>query len=233
MTWKTHLIGGSIAGVVVSAAAGTDYMESALIMSASMLGSVLPDIDQPNSRLSRSDSLIGLIAFVTSRFARHRGFTHTLIGAAVFGAIFYALSMLQGGTVESLVSFLTAYAVFIVLHATGSPLRPLAGWLALAAYAAGPAISDFLIERNLTLAIDIKTAVLVSCSIFAGALSHILYDCFNKGGVRFLYPFSRRNFRLMEIKTNTSGEFWFVASQIVILGIILAWWGLIKIERSI
>ena len=231
MTWKTHIIGGAIAGIAVCAASESTYAESALIMSASVLGSVLPDIDQPNSKICRSDSFVGLISFITSKFTKHRGFTHTIIGAALFGAIFYALAivevaMLQGGTQESLISFIAAYLVFILLHATGSPLKPLAGWLALAAYAAGPMIADMMVENSLTLGIDRRAALLVACGVTAGALSHVIFDAFNKGGVPILFPLSGKNYRIMEIRTNTVGEFWFIMIQICIFGVMLAVWGM-------
>lgn len=45
---------------------------------------------------------------------------------------------------------------------------------------------------------------------------------FNKGGVPLLWPISKKNYRLMEIKTNTAGEFWFITVQIIIMGLMFA-----------
>ena len=227
MTWKTHLIGGAQAGILVCAVSGASQGDSVAIISAAMLGSVLPDLDQPKSKLSQSDILVHVISSAISRSTKHRGVTHTFFGAALFGALFYALAMIQGGTEESLISFFAAFLTFVLLHGTGSPLKPLAGLFAIAVYMLfGPTIADMIYKNQLPLVInDIFVPVLCALGVFAGAASHIAYDAFNKGGVPILFPFSTKNYRLMDIRTNTAGEFWFIAVQIVILGLMLAGWG--------
>lgn len=225
MTWKTHLIGGAQAGLLTIAAikCGSDYTESLIVGSAAVLGSLLPDLDQPKSKLSRSDLLVGLVAhLITPRFTQHRGFTHTIPGATLIGGSFYLLSMLQGGGAEGLYAFFAALAVFVILHASDSPIKPLAGCISAAIYLSGPQIADLITESGLSVDLGKRSAMLCALGVFAGSLSHIWYDFFNKGGVPLLWPISKKNYRLMEIKTNTAGEFWFITVQIIIMGLMFA-----------
>lgn len=226
MTWKTHLIGGAQAGIVVCAASGATQTETVAIISASLLGSVLPDLDQPKSKLAQSDILVHVLSAVISKFTKHRGFTHTVFGAALFSVIFFALAMIQKGTEESLIAFFAAFFVFVLLHGTGSPFKPLAGVVAVVVYMSGPVISDLINEIDLSISVEDQAARLCAIGVFAGALTHILYDGFNRGGVPVLFPISRQNYRLMDIRTNTAGEFWFIAVQIVIMGVMLSLWGM-------
>ena len=193
MTYKTHLIGGAQAGLLTSMVVGGSYTESVLIVSAAMLGSVLPDLDQPKSKLCQSDVLVGLLSLAISRITKHRGFTHTLPGAALLGVPFYVLAVFQGGRsdTEGLFALLSAFVIFV------------------------------LIDAGLDLAGDSRLAMTMTVSVIAGAISHIFYDAFNKGGVPILWPVTKRNFRLMEIRTNTAGEFWFIVLQIILLGLML------------
>ena len=225
MTWKTHLIGGAQAGVIVGFAANGTYAETALVVSAALLGSVLPDIDQPGSKLARADSLVGTVSFIVSKFTKHRGFTHTILGSFVIAALFYALAMVQGGSEGSLIAFFSAYLVFIFLHGTGGPLKAIAGWLAIAAYIFSPRLLLFLSENDMSLSVDKRAAFLCAMGIFAGCLSHMVYDSANKGGVAWLWPLSGKKIKMLSIKTNTIGELWFIAFQIVVLGLLAVFFG--------
>lgn len=224
MTWKAHLIGGAQAGLLTIAAlkCGSDYTETLIVGSSAVLGSLLSDLDQPKSKLSRSDVFVGLISHLTAKFTKHRGFTHTVPGAALFGGIFYLLSMLQGGGAEGLYAFFAALAVFVILHASDSPIKPLAGCISAAIYLSGPQIAGLITESGLSVDLGRRSAMLCALGVFAGSLSHIWYDFFNKGGVPLLWPISKKNYRLMEIKTNTAGEFWFITVQIIIMGLMFA-----------
>ncbi len=220
MTWKTHLIGGAQAGVLLACAAGGSAVDSAVIASAALLGSVLPDIDHSRSKLSRGDSLVGLLSRLTTKFTRHRGFTHTIPGAFLFGLLFYALAMFRTER-QSLISFFAAFAVFFIIHMGGGRASRFAGWIAVAVYAAGPQIATLLTEHSIKINVNGRSAWLCAAGIIAGCASHILFDLFNKGGIMLLWPFSKKTVRLMKIKTNTAGEFWFAAAQILVLALIL------------
>ena len=221
MTWKTHLIGGAQVGVILAAALGGDATNSAVVVSCSMLGSVLPDIDHPGSKLARSDGLVRLSSGLISKVTKHRGFTHTLPGAAVFAVVFFLLAMLRSEK-EGLVSFFAALAIFLAFHLTGDALRYLAGWFAAGIYLFGPCVAEAYASHSLDFGLDKHAAYLCAVGIFAGCLVHIAYDCFNKGGVMLLYPLSRKTFSLAGIKTNTAGEAGFAMIQVLILAVLIA-----------
>lgn len=221
MTWKTHLIGGAQVGVLLAYANNGTVSESAIIIGSSMIGSLLPDIDHTRSRICRTDSLAGLISHLLSKFTKHRGFTHTIFGALTFAIIFYGLAVFKTEK-ESLISMASAVGVFLFIHAFAGALRPIAGWLSVTAYAMGPQIASLATDHNISFSINEHSALLCSIGIFAGCMSHILYDAFNKGGIMFLFPFSRKNYRLLEIRTNTAAEMLFNAVQVVVLASIIA-----------
>ena len=93
MTWKTHIIGGVQSGVILAGAYGGKPAESSLLIGAAVLGSLLPDIDHEKGKLAQSDAIAGLAAKTVCRFTKHRGFTHTVPGAALFAAATYGLMM--------------------------------------------------------------------------------------------------------------------------------------------
>ena len=221
MTWKTHLIGGAQAGALLTFAFSDSVVDSAIIVSTAMLGSVLPDIDHPSSKLAKSDAFVGLLSFALSKVTKHRGFTHTICGAMGFSVIFYMFAVFRSEK-DSLIAFFSALAIFIVMHAAGSAMRWLAGWMAVIVYAMGPQVAEFFTAHNITVSVNEHSARLCASAMFAGCLMHMVYDTFNKGGVSWLYPASARKFRLLTIKTNTLGEVGFAAVQILILSAVLS-----------
>ena len=219
MTWKTHLIGGAQAGALIAYVHGGSATDTAVIMSTAMLGSVLPDIDHTRSKLAKSDALIGLISHLLSKFTKHRGFTHTIPGAICMSLVFYALGIYRTEK-EGLIAFFAALFIFIILHATGDALRWLAGIGSVAVYVSGPEVAELILDHNLSFGINESTAMLCALGIFAGCISHMIYDSANAGGVMWLWPVSRANLKYLTIKTNTSGELIFAGVQIALLTVI-------------
>ena len=221
MTWKTHVIGGAQAGLIAAHIAGCGPVDSAVIMTSAVLGSVLPDIDHPRSKIAKCDSLVGLVSHALSRFTKHRGLMHTLPGAVLVASVFYLLAMFRTQK-ESLLSFFAAFTVFLFMHAVGGILRRLAGWTAVLAYSAGPQIADLLSSHNAEISLNEQSARVCAIGIFAGCISHMIYDTFNSGGIMWLFPLSRRNLRIAEIRTDSLAEFGFAAVQVVVISILLA-----------
>lgn len=80
MEWKTHFIAGAAAGVL---AAGD--------LSGLMLGGlfgILPDVDEPNSRVGRT---LWFISLPVSLKFRHRTFTHSLPFVGLLSGLMYIL----------------------------------------------------------------------------------------------------------------------------------------------
>lgn len=221
MTWKTHLIGGAQAGVLAACLTSEDAVGAGIVITSALLGSVMPDIDQPGSKLAKSDSLVGLMSHAISIFTGHRGITHTLPGAAIIAALFYLLAMFKTEK-ESVLAFFLAISAFVILHAAGSVFRRLAGYFAVLIYLAGPKIAELLTEHDISIAVNERSAILCASGVFLGCVSHMLYDTFNKGGIMWLWPFTRHDFSVLSIRTDSIGEFWFAAVQVVLLALVLS-----------
>lgn len=87
MTGKTHMVGGAIVTTAVALAMPTeDKITPAILISSGVIGALLPDIDHPNSMLSKE---IGIFRIPWQIFAwifgklglatGHRGLTHSFI----------------------------------------------------------------------------------------------------------------------------------------------------------
>ena len=215
------MIGGAIIGVASSYVARSDFTESSVIISSAVIGSLLPDIDRPSSKIAKSDSLIGLISHLTSKFTRHRGVLHTVFGAATFAALFYGLAAFRTEK-ESLLSFFLAFSVFILIHVFGGAFYRLAGWAAAFSYIAGPRVAEIMTESNISFEIQLHSARLCALGIFVGCIAHMAYDTFNPGGIAWLWPLSKKNISLLSIKTDSRAEAGFFVLQVLILAVVVA-----------
>lgn len=89
MTGRTHLTIGVAVGLALAQTTSAAPQQSALIVGAAALGSLLPDIDHPQSMLSGWIPGAGLL----SLFTRHRGITHSLLFCILLPAVlWYAMS---------------------------------------------------------------------------------------------------------------------------------------------
>ena len=73
MLYRTHVVSSLAVGTALVVA--TDYPYTADLVAGLMIGSVLPDIDEPNSFIGRRS--FGLSKLINRLFG-HRGFTHSL-----------------------------------------------------------------------------------------------------------------------------------------------------------
>ena len=60
MLWKTHIWGGIQAGIILAAVTNAEPKTALVEIGAATIGSILPDIDQQNSKISRSDIALSL-----------------------------------------------------------------------------------------------------------------------------------------------------------------------------
>lgn len=90
MTYFTHTLGGAISGSLVLMAADYTGTDELLIFSGAVIGSLLPDIDHRQSKISRSSAAATVTSWITSLFTKHRGVLHTpffiILTALVCGA---------------------------------------------------------------------------------------------------------------------------------------------------
>ena len=92
MLFKTHLAFGLLAGLFI-----LPYISVSnkfIFLSLVVLASLIPDIDKPNSKISRK---IPVIPRILSIFARHRGIFHSVfIALLIFGVFWYFIDKTYG-----------------------------------------------------------------------------------------------------------------------------------------
>lgn len=126
MLSATHRLGGLASGIIFASAIHIPLLESGMLITGAVLGSLMPDIDNPNSTISRKmkgtsfivragQGGIRLISDLLPRKQReyvrsligHRGLTHSLIPvAAVWIAAFVTDRFLIYGIAAGLISHL-------------------------------------------------------------------------------------------------------------------------------
>ena len=160
MRGSTHLIVGAAAGVAATLSIPTEDTKVKIgIFTATLLGSLFPDIDNAQSKLGRK---VKPLSIILNKLFGHRGFIHSpcLLLLLIFTGIFY---------------------LFV--------------W---EAWNYWPVVAGFAI----------------------GFISHIILDAITKGGIPFLYPFSKKRYNFTIIKTGGIGEAIFVGGFLLGCGAI-------------
>ena len=143
MMKKTHLKGGIISGLAISYIAnniltGTnpEALNAMLIISGSAIGSLLPDIDHPQSYMGRKlplfSGLLNLIHKIskklkmkrTQKFYGHRGFMHSLVFWTLLCLLVFLVSkneVLQVLTIGIFIGVLS-HILLDVLTVSGVPI---------------------------------------------------------------------------------------------------------------
>lgn len=130
MMASTHRLGGIAVGTTAAALLQTSITGTVVILIGSLIGSIFPDIDNRNSRISRKMPITALVVsvgqylirIVTSflpkeqrRYIRslsgHRGITHSIIGSMILPTIIFLIGILFKQKVGTL--FLAGFGVFI------------------------------------------------------------------------------------------------------------------------
>lgn len=94
MTAKTHQLVGVTAGLTTYLAQATPQYNPATfgaVLVFSYIGALLPDIDQPTSKLWHYLPFGHVAAEVSDPFLEHRNITHSLLGVAIIGTGFWFL----------------------------------------------------------------------------------------------------------------------------------------------
>lgn len=95
MEGKTHQLGGICSGLIISTllfpnpAAPLAWIHGGALLIGASLGSLMPDIDHPGSKIGRKAKVTSKIV---SKTMGHRGWTHTLLALVlIIGGLFYVL----------------------------------------------------------------------------------------------------------------------------------------------
>jgi len=93
MIARTHLAFGFLIALLISPLLSLSSITNKLIfISLVLISSILPDIDQPNSKISKN---IPILSQIISILSKHRGIFHSLFLAITFSAaIFFFISPL-------------------------------------------------------------------------------------------------------------------------------------------
>lgn len=97
MLGKTHLVGGVCTGVLTTTwlLHQTNFSKIALLgapllIASAGFGSLLPDIDHPNSKIGRRFKLLSKL---TNKLLGHRGATHTLLVMMILSVLLFMLNI--------------------------------------------------------------------------------------------------------------------------------------------
>ena len=137
MTGTTHYLGGVLTGLALVACATPDLSSlegiviSVAAIGVSSLGSLIPDIDHPNSTASKRFKLLNLLYKGVSSIGRifksdtfeHRGIMHTLIVPVVFltAQFFVKNAVVDYLLIAGMVGYLS-HIVLDALNPTGIPV---------------------------------------------------------------------------------------------------------------
>lgn len=235
MLGKTHRLGGIMVGalspLIIEAVTKTPIQDPAVFVGVAMaggaIGSLIPDLDHPNSLLSKK---LKPVSAIVREFAHHRGITHTLVGWAGFGILSIIISFLCVHVLEKFNS--TPEKIFVglmcgVVLATSASFimtslkkhthlvsKRQSSEVALAGFIVGMVVSFFLTD----VVLGYVEVYLIGMTLGYGA--HILYDMFTITGVPLMYPISHVDVHLTNMKTGGAIEK--IASAISIIVTIAA-----------
>lgn len=207
MLGKTHLAGGLAAFTALAITTGPLTKEEAAVeFVCCMLGSVLPDIDHKQSKISRSDIVVGAASEIICTFTKHRGITHTPIGCVLLALIGYFTARAAVPYANANAAFMAAIIIFTLVHCDTrkKKLNKFGGILAISTFFYYPHIAEAVTGLP-NIAINSGYEVMVGISILVGALSHLLLDMLNPEGCMLLYPCKKR-IHLARIRTGTKSE---------------------------
>ena len=207
MTWKTHVIGGIQAGLLVATATGADLQTAAVEITAAAIGSILPDIDHPQSKISRSDLGLTLVSNTIARFTKHRRATHTVWCSFLFALLAFGFLSLISATHNTLL--LAGLSAAVILDLARLKIGSI---VALITLLFGPVIQD--IPAAVTIAPEMVWPCTVA--VFFGCIAHLVYDTFNPQGIMWLHPFKKKRYSIGNIQTESSKEPAFAIAMLVL-----------------
>lgn len=222
MMGRTHALSGGVAwlGVMVPINQYVDHLTPAsagLGLVVATGAAMLPDTDHHNGTIANTYGWFTrqLCRGVATISGGHRKGTHSFLGTAVFAGATAAMS--TNAWTRALVVWLCFGMGVRALwkHSKRKPNGKLdysdVAGLVNALVAAVVAMALVWLTRNDVLVPTIAVTV--------GYLAHLIGDTFTKGGVPWLYPFTRTRLRLTTMATGGPGEKVFVVLLYVTLGV--------------
>lgn len=213
MIWKTHIWGGMQAGIILAAATHAEPKLALIEIGAATLGSVWPDIDQPNSKISRSDIALKGVSNGLSKVTKHRREVHTVWASFLFGlvtALFVYLASLASTTG---LSFFIGLAAALLIDFSGAKIGIPMGFILFLL------IPQFI--QSSTSMFDSKYILPIATAAFLGCISHLIYDTANIQGIMWLHPFKKKRYHFLKITTESKEESFFRVLMILLTMVLL------------
>ena len=205
MLGKTHKYVGACCGIVAAEFFAQKYISpenvilGGMIISSSFIGSLLPDIDHKKSIMGQKYQMTS--SFISSLFG-HRGITH----APLVWGLLCLLILFANNIVPT-----PARLAFIFCFMFGSVHRGVAyicklvckkskgGQLlsSIIGISCGALSCGYLYNMDEMFLYTLVTFTVVG--LFIGAMSHVLLDSLTPKGTPWLYPVTKKKFRLMKL----------------------------------
>lgn len=175
MTGKTHMAAGITAGLILSA--GQPLENRVLFVGASIIGSLVPDLDHPKSKLNQK------ILLVHNNFFR-------LIFYTLVGAVFIYFDNFTG---NKILRYLGIMLIIVGLSSHRSITHSLLGL--------------FLFLSIVYIGILKYGLYQILWGFAAGYFSHLILDFFTPAGIQLFFPVDKNISAPVTIKTNGVAEY--------------------------
>lgn len=211
MMWNTHALGGIQAGLLLSAVTNADLTMTLIDVGVATIGSVLPDIDLPESKISKSDIVLMLVSRSISSQVKHRREVHTVWFSLIFALITYLIMLAASASSLTGTTFLISLIITIGIDIAGLKIGSVAGLLTFIGLSQMHNISQIQLPENI--------ALICAIAMFLGCIAHLVYDSFNMQGIMWAHPFKKKRYSWAKIITNTRSE---ISFRLIMLSITIA-----------
>ena len=214
MLGRNHAAMGLLIGEAVLLVGHTHSLAIAPTLIGLTAGSLWPDVDEPNSRVSRS---LGFISRTFSSVVNlvsggHRQATHSPIGIAIMGACAYLIGLSHVGHLV-----LAIGATFIIL-------KSVVPW-GIRALLLGGTIGAAVISVFVGFWLSHAALLPLVIGFGLGSLIHLAGDWVTPSGVPWLWPISSRHFSLGLWSTDSFTEH--LVGLVLWIGVFVGGWHLL------
>lgn len=155
MLGKTHMIAGVCVGELIAIHQGLGFEATVVTVCGATLGSLIPDIDHRNSKISQK---VKLVSTVIRAVARHRGIIHDPV---LYVLVYLGLWVCSRSIAMSCTPLFLGIASHLILDAATTDGIPVLKWR-LRTFGIS---TDGLIERTLRLFFTVAAYALLAVKI--------------------------------------------------------------------
>jgi inner membrane protein len=221
MNYKSHRVAGLCTGLVVGTLmiktpyTAKDIGDIAMITAAAGFGSLIPDIDEPNSY---AGSHIRPISAIIKATAGHRGAFHSPFMGLTITGLLLACYVFGGTDFATMANAYWTFSIALVCCVI------LACLIAFGKHNGFPLINFVWGITSLIYLFEFKDAgnffLINLYGFMIGYFSHLLMDMLTVGGIPLLWPLTEKKFRIAHLRTNENealAQLLFILPTIAIL----------------